>query len=283
VSVHAGSSVDQDSNRTRDSCWNTRVRFIRSGCGSPSTRCSWTAITASSASFSSRPTVCSSRDHTSAPCWRSPRGRAGGSPQELASEVPLAMLRTTPIRREANHEDAVILDPDQVAPVPGEHVPDDRFRMSGLTRSTTRCPVRSPSTPTYRPSLRGRTCRRARRALRTSHPPRSSMYRRPVLRWADEDVARVAISSFVSADVEGPVGPSPAPGQSLVCTYRRRDGLVTARMPASTRSTRGTWTADTDASEPSGLALAHETPTISTRAQIHGRRIVPPGHELPSS
>jgi hypothetical protein len=37
------------------------------------------------------------------------------------------MLRTTPIRREANHEDAVVLDPDGIAHVPSEDVPmDDR-------------------------------------------------------------------------------------------------------------------------------------------------------------
>jgi hypothetical protein len=127
--VRGVSSDDQDSTRTRDSSWSTLVRFTRSGCGSPSTPCSWPAMTASSTSFASRPTVCSSRDHTSAPCSRSPRDRAGSSPLELASEVPLAMLRTTPIRREANHEDAVVLDPDGIAHVPGEDGPGRRTRV----------------------------------------------------------------------------------------------------------------------------------------------------------
>ena len=84
-------------------------------------------MTASSASFASRRTVCSSRDHTSAPCSRSPRDRTGGSPRELASEVPLAMLRAAPIRREANHEDAVAVDLDRIAHVPGQDVPMDRL------------------------------------------------------------------------------------------------------------------------------------------------------------
>src|SRR4029077_11475151 len=179
-------------------------------------------------------------------------------------EVPLAMLRTTPIPSEANHEYAVVLDPDRIAHVPREDVPvddrsvavgrkdvvrqldvlldtrdpatddliptdpglrerryrvdrvlgeqrgdlarnvrdpsgpvrlhpafdgalihakrvrDDRFSGS-LRPSTTRCPVRSPSTSTHRPSLRGQRSPRARRALRTSHPPRSSTYRHPCL------------------------------------------------------------------------------------------------------
>jgi hypothetical protein len=34
------------------------------------------------------------------------------------------MLRTTPIRREANHEDAVVLDPDRIADIAGEDVPN---------------------------------------------------------------------------------------------------------------------------------------------------------------
>jgi len=42
------------------------------------------------------------------------------------------MLRTTPIRREANHEDAVVLDLDRVSDVPGEDVPvDDRLVAVG--------------------------------------------------------------------------------------------------------------------------------------------------------
>ena len=82
-------------------------------------------MTASSASFASHPTVCSSRDRTSARCSRSERDKARGSRLELASEVPLAMLRTTPIRREPNHEDAVVLDPDRIAHGPREDVPVD--------------------------------------------------------------------------------------------------------------------------------------------------------------
>src|SRR6476661_4036737 len=49
---------------------------------------------------------------------------------EVASEVPLAMLRTAAVGREANHQDAVVLHPDGIPDVPGEHVPVDH----GLVR-----------------------------------------------------------------------------------------------------------------------------------------------------
>ena len=42
------------------------------------------------------------------------------------------MLRAAPIRREANREDAVVLDPDRIADVTGEDVPmDDRLVAAG--------------------------------------------------------------------------------------------------------------------------------------------------------
>jgi hypothetical protein len=41
------------------------------------------------------------------------------------------MLRTAPVGREANHQDAVVLDPDGIPDVPGEHMPVDH----GLVRS----------------------------------------------------------------------------------------------------------------------------------------------------
>ena len=44
------------------------------------------------------------------------------------------MLRATPIRREANHEDAVVLDLDRIADVAGEDMPvDDRLVNSAAT------------------------------------------------------------------------------------------------------------------------------------------------------
>jgi hypothetical protein len=140
-------------------------------------------MTASSASFASHPTVCSSRDRTSARCSRSERDKARGSRLELASEVPLAMLRTTPIRREANHEDAVVLDPDRVG---GYLTFGAGCLSSGDPRPGARCaPRRRPRTvPLFEDKGPPVPAEPSARLTRLD-PVRTVT---PVLRWTDEDI-----------------------------------------------------------------------------------------------
>src|SRR5207247_5628477 len=99
------------------------VRCTPSGCASRSMRCCWIGTSGCWQSSGCRPVGCSCRGPRSVRSWRSPPAAASRSVPELPTEVPLAMVLATPVLGEPHREDAVVLDPDRVCDVPGEHVP----------------------------------------------------------------------------------------------------------------------------------------------------------------
>src|SRR6476661_187304 len=99
------------------------------------------------------------------------------------------MLRATPIRREANHEDAAVLDPDRIAHVPGQDVPmDDRLigLGSGHPRPGARCaPRRRPRSFLLFEDIGAAVPAEPSARLARLDPVRPVA---PVSGWADEDV-----------------------------------------------------------------------------------------------